>query len=40
MDEENLIKKSIDLSSFLNELYKIKDELEKVIIELEKIKDV
>lgn len=33
-------KKYIDLSLFINELYKIKDELEKIIIELEKMKDV
>lgn len=36
MYAEHLNKKYIDLSLFINELYKIKDELEKLIIELEK----
>lgn len=35
MYAEHLNKKYIDLSLFINELYKIKDELEKLIIELE-----
>lgn len=37
MLEENPKKKSVDLSPFLLELYKLKDELEKLIIEMEKI---
>ena len=40
MNKEYLNKKFIDLSLFINELYKIKDDLEKIIIELEKIKNV
>ena len=37
MYAEHLNKKYIDLSLFINELYRIKDELEKLIIELEKM---
>ena len=40
MLKENPNKKSIDLSSFLLELYKLKDELEKIIVEMEKIINV
>lgn len=40
MDKENLTKKSIDLSPFLRDLYRIKFELENIIIELEKMKNV
>lgn len=36
MKLEHPFKNFIDLSLFINELYKIKDELEKLIIELEK----
>lgn len=38
MSTEFLNKKDIDISFFLNELYKIKFELENVIINLEEIK--
>ena len=37
MAVENPTKKDIDISFFLNELYKIKFELENVIISLEEI---
>ena len=37
MKLEHPFKNFIDLSLFINELYKIKDELEKLIIELEKM---
>lgn len=37
MTEETPSKKDIDISFFLNELYKIKFELENVIIRLEEI---
>lgn len=40
MQKESLIKNCIDLSLFLNELYDIKYRTEKIIIELEKMKDV
>lgn len=40
MLQENPKKKSIDLSPFLLELYKLKDELEKIIVEMEKIINV
>lgn len=40
MDKEIPKTKSIDLSSFLIELEKIKTEIEKTILELEKMKDV
>ena len=38
MSKEHPTMNGIDLSLFINELYKIKDELEKLIIELEKMK--
>ena len=37
MLKEYPIKNNIDLSPFLLELYKLKDELERLIIEMEKI---
>lgn len=37
MLKENLTKNDINLSLFLNELYKIKHELESLIIQLEEI---
>lgn len=40
MLEEAPNKKSVDLSPFLLEIYKVKDELEKLIIEMEKIINV
>lgn len=40
MDKETLNKKSINISLFLNELYDIKYKIEKIIIELEKMKNV
>lgn len=40
MLKENPNKKSIDLSPFLLELSKLKDELKKIIVEMEKIINV
>ena len=39
MSRENLTKNGIDLSSFIFQLYDIKNVIEEMIIELEKMKE-
>lgn len=40
MQKEDLNKNCIDLSPFINTLYIVKEKLEEIIIEMEKIKNV